>query len=629
MHNKRRITIFLFIATIGFLGFKLNIQSTQLGQYRGEGYNFFNPLGEWSIERQYLVPNIPDQLRQAYAAQGVNLNTVVFDNAVIKIWGPTLDAAPADRIYNVVFHPDVQRWRNSNNDFNTNLLVGLFDPKGVAAVGAEGISFNTFGQINVNKHDQIYYSPNNGRFQIEAGRKIVAFWTAALSEDKSKTVIQFNIIIDDQAWSDLIRDYVIMESEGLIDQAQIILANFAQQLNTPADRQTFNEGMALIKRLEGKQEEPAQQEQASSSPSEKPFERVGNQPFQMGVVAAGRFVNGRPVLNLDSEDSLVKETYRNILKENGKLVVALVFLNDRNQNNWQIYDAASFITYLQSRRFPYIALTDPVTQLPLDLNNVEYYVLNSPTDAAFTLIGNARDAQATNRAIQLAQLSASAPSSQQTEQEQAERAARKQAAALRAAQLKAQQDRVREREVAEAVERINKGISSLRDETHRLLELRLERGERQEIAAAEMRLLQNAGQRFAEQAEATAAQERLRREQEQARQQEQQRAAEQARQQAEQERRAREEAERARREAEILRAAQEKLMREQQEQTRQQAEAARQAEQQRATELARQQAEQERRQAEQVQQPLRTQEEEREEAELLDEIYATFGDRRK
>jgi hypothetical protein len=257
MHNKRRLTIFLFITTIGFLGFKLNIQSTQLGQYRGEGYNFFNPLGEWSIERQYLVPNIPNQLRQAYAAQGVNLNTVVFDNAVIKIWGPTLDVAPADRIYNVVFHPDVQRWRNSNNDFNTNLLVGLFDPKGVAAVGAEGIPFNTFGQIHISKHDQIYYSPNNGRFQIEAGRKIVAFWTAALSEDKSKTVIQFNIIIDDQAWSELVWQYMDLENKGMEQAAQTLLNDLVQQINLPADRQTFDEGMVFINRLEGEQEVPA------------------------------------------------------------------------------------------------------------------------------------------------------------------------------------------------------------------------------------------------------------------------------------------------------------------------------------------------------------------------------------
>src|SRR5579872_1726443 len=261
MHNKRRITIFLFIATISFLGFKLNIQSTQLGQYRGEGYNFFNPLGEWSIERQYLVPNIPNQLRQAYAAQGVNLNTVVFDNAVIKIWGPTLEVAPADRIYNVVFHPDVQRWRNSNNDFNTNLLVGLFDPKGVAAVGAEGIPFNTFGQIHISKHDQIYYSPNNGRFQIQPGRKIVSFWTAALSEDKSKTVIQFNVIIDEPAWSELAGNYIRLQDEGQIDQALDIYEDLIVQVDDPADNQTVNEAFDLIDALEGaplEHEEPSQ-----------------------------------------------------------------------------------------------------------------------------------------------------------------------------------------------------------------------------------------------------------------------------------------------------------------------------------------------------------------------------------
>lgn len=258
-NKKQKFTIFLFVMVMCFMGLKLDLESTQLGHYRSERYNFFSVLYEEPIfDRTLLIANIPTSLGQAYGAQGVDLDSLDLDTADIKIWGPVIDSdeAPANRVYNVVFHPDVQRWRLSDNDFNTNLMVGLFAPNGVVQAGGdEAIPFNTFGMVNVNKHDQIYYSPDNARFQLEPGRHIVSFWTAALSEDKTKTVIAFNVIIDQQMLNDQMSN-IVNNSEDFDGDNGAVLAQIAALVAShahmsAADKQAMRDAIALIKRITG------------------------------------------------------------------------------------------------------------------------------------------------------------------------------------------------------------------------------------------------------------------------------------------------------------------------------------------------------------------------------------------
>lgn len=259
-NNKKQFTIFLFVMAICFMSLKLNLESTQLGHYRPAGYNFLGIIDEEQIlDRDLLLANMPVALNSAYQAQGVNFSTVQIDTAEIKLWGPVMDPddAPADRVYNVVFHPDVQRWRSSDGDFNTNLLAGLFAPNGVVqAAKGEAIPFNTFGMVNVNKHDRIYYSPDNARFQLEPGRRIITFWTAVLSEDKTKTAIAFNIIVDEQALSEEI-GAIVSDSENSDDDnddemiAQIVALVDANGAISAADKQAMHDAIALMQRIKG------------------------------------------------------------------------------------------------------------------------------------------------------------------------------------------------------------------------------------------------------------------------------------------------------------------------------------------------------------------------------------------
>lgn len=81
-------------------------------------------------------------------------------------------------IYNVVFHPIVAGWlgKTPMEGFNVPIQAAIFNPQGVQPAPSESIAFNALGDLAVNLHDRDNYSPNNGRFSVEAGRDIVSFW---------------------------------------------------------------------------------------------------------------------------------------------------------------------------------------------------------------------------------------------------------------------------------------------------------------------------------------------------------------------------------------------------------------------------------------------------------------------
>jgi len=177
------------------LYYKSTLYAPIIGKYESQGYNFFNTLYEFPI----LNLALPETMQAAYNAQHSVVHELTIE-ASIFLWGSLKDPSnkAADGVYNVAFHPDVQRWTGQDN-FNIPILMGIFDPNGVEPGSPHSIPFNTFAPVAVNKHDNVYYSPNNAQFKLVPGRKVVTFWTAALSPDKRSSAINFNIIITDEA----------------------------------------------------------------------------------------------------------------------------------------------------------------------------------------------------------------------------------------------------------------------------------------------------------------------------------------------------------------------------------------------------------------------------------------------
>ena len=388
MNLKKSFAYSLWAIIIVGLGYKMDlrpmqfgqhvdIRSTQIGKYYGEGYNFLYLIDIETVnDRNLIIQNLPNSLRQAYQMQQVNLDTIEINNATINIWGAPIEEnrVPADRIYNVVFHPDVQRWRGNNADFNTNILAGLFAPNGVTQAGVPSpIAFDAFALINVNKHDRIYYSPDNGKFKIDPTRNFVTFWTAALSEDKSKTTITFNIIIINRELSEQLHDQldnprnettreIYQQFTNQLHGADQIaaLAAFAliARLTTPGEMENNEDAdlaAAIAASLEPQENiasinreaatasglEPQRAPAISQMPNNfREFE--GNYPTGSIAESMGEKRGNKLFLNLQLLDNITLTPLQEILDENGQLVVALVGSGQRNNPEWNISPATQF-----------------------------------------------------------------------------------------------------------------------------------------------------------------------------------------------------------------------------------------------------------------------------------------------
>lgn len=169
-------------------------------------YNFLNPLVFIENKPSTLLTVIPDSLSKALlqetkqpiqnlvAAHSVDFFTIVFGSPFLE--------KPADRIYNLVFHPVLRKWLAGSvnpNNFSVVSRVGIFEPNGVKNIS---VSVDSFSDESIHVHPSgdnvIAYSPDNIKIQIVPGRNIVSFWSAALSPDKSKIVIVYNLIIDNE-----------------------------------------------------------------------------------------------------------------------------------------------------------------------------------------------------------------------------------------------------------------------------------------------------------------------------------------------------------------------------------------------------------------------------------------------
>jgi len=166
-----------------------------LGIYHGDHYNL---RGVFVIKHtNRLLDRAPRAIRNAINGRKIDYYTM--------IWGP-YESSPGDKPDNIVLHPIVERWRlgdrwrgevdNSDVGFNIKVTAGVFgvSPNVRAITGAQ-IPRDRLEPIDVNYHDKIYFSPDNGRIGLPKNKNEVAtFWLVASDPNSNKSIVVFNIV---------------------------------------------------------------------------------------------------------------------------------------------------------------------------------------------------------------------------------------------------------------------------------------------------------------------------------------------------------------------------------------------------------------------------------------------------
>ncbi|MBA3954362.1 hypothetical protein H0X48_03540 [Candidatus Dependentiae bacterium] len=186
----------------------------------------------------------------------------------IALWG-TLPSP--DGIYNITFHPVVSNWLYEDNTlipnaqwitskdnpaitytrYSTDLLAGLFDPKGVEQKGDSPIAFNAFSSQNIVTHasDRADYyddmSPNNVHFAVTPNHKISTFWTALFSSKKDRLALTFNILINNETLEQALEKelHKAKNPDTFVDTVSTL---FSLLKDNPQDTKTLQEALSII-----------------------------------------------------------------------------------------------------------------------------------------------------------------------------------------------------------------------------------------------------------------------------------------------------------------------------------------------------------------------------------------------
>ncbi|KKP95848.1 MAG: hypothetical protein US13_C0002G0158 [candidate division TM6 bacterium GW2011_GWE2_36_25] len=166
-----------------------------IGIYHGENYNFKTVS---VIEHSFRIQEkVPVEIREQLRDKQVKYYTM--------FWGPHMDP-PLDKPDNIVLHPVAERWRlpddwhrevdNDAFNFSVNIPTGIFDwSSNVTVAVGSAISRGALSPINVNYHDRVYFSPDNGRIGLPRDpHEIATFWLLALDPQSNKAIVVFNII---------------------------------------------------------------------------------------------------------------------------------------------------------------------------------------------------------------------------------------------------------------------------------------------------------------------------------------------------------------------------------------------------------------------------------------------------
>lgn len=138
------------------------------------------------------------------------------------VWGSPLFEKPADKTYNLVFHPLARKWAKAAgatnlNNLSVKLPVGIFDPKGIEVVSVAANNLRAEDVVIHPAGNDLAYSPNNMQFKIKPNTQLAGFWSVAVSQDTNNAAIIYNIIADDTDVEETIRNSVLVQYslEGL------------------------------------------------------------------------------------------------------------------------------------------------------------------------------------------------------------------------------------------------------------------------------------------------------------------------------------------------------------------------------------------------------------------------------
>ena len=236
----------------------LQTQSMFIGQYATPYntltpiYTFENMLNWQDLQNIFKIETVA-QLNETLSADNLNLNLAV------GVYGQPLEGQIDDKTLNIVYHNVIRDWLSATNpdldplEFNVNALIGIFEPDGITTAIESGATIGRLNPEAISIHGDgtpenrgIYYSPNNVRFKIEDERQVASFWSLAISPDNQNAVLNFNLIILNEAVSNSISEVI---SLGL--PVSQILPNIEEQIPflAEADRCCLMHSLEIINAL--------------------------------------------------------------------------------------------------------------------------------------------------------------------------------------------------------------------------------------------------------------------------------------------------------------------------------------------------------------------------------------------
>ncbi len=196
-----KLLVLLLIVTGQFWNVVQGSQGAELGYYgaplKDLSYPRASLLFAREITKNHKELPLPSTLAQALEKHPVkNLTIEVVAWSWLNMFGERDVAlrAPLPE-YNLVFHKIIPYWHTPNIDgvfaeFNVNITAGIFVPTwgGATKATQESIAVNDLSALQVHRHNVPGSSvpadsPNNGRFAIVPGRRLVTFWVAGFWND--------------------------------------------------------------------------------------------------------------------------------------------------------------------------------------------------------------------------------------------------------------------------------------------------------------------------------------------------------------------------------------------------------------------------------------------------------------
>ena len=230
---------------VPYIGHYQNEGTKKSGATHGEFYNPRVRIALIEHASHALDRVVPASVRAALTKAGVrDLSSVEFYTNILGEFDFP-DQAPFGKntnSCNVAFHPIIRRWRGTEYaNFNVPVSAGLFESNGVRAYPG-GIAINSLAPLEVNYHDRISMSPDNGRFYYDPKQGIATFWTVVVCNGHAN--VTFNILTTNHAAESLL--FGITE-KGHVDGLLDVLRTSVHRLSEDGQR-ALSGAVAVLER---------------------------------------------------------------------------------------------------------------------------------------------------------------------------------------------------------------------------------------------------------------------------------------------------------------------------------------------------------------------------------------------